>query len=232
MAPVTEAAIVAHGQPGDPAPLQRDLEALAARVQPLLPGWRVHGATLADAESLTRLRGVRLVYPLFMAEGWFTRSEMPRRLMAAGVEGYATLRPLGLDPGLPDVGAALAAQAAAAAGLDLAATTLVVAGHGSQVSRGSARATRAFAEALSARGWARIVVGFVEEAPFLHELRVDGPAVCLPFFATAASHTTEDIPQAWAALGKPGPIAPPVGTADAVPGLIAAALRGAAVEAA
>lgn len=232
MARVTEAAIVAHGQPGDPAPLQRDLEALAARVQALLPGWRVHGATLADRDSLVRIRGARLVYPLFMAEGWFTRTEMPRRLKAAGVEGHEVLRPLGLDPALPAVGATLARATAAEAGLDRAACTLVVAGHGSQVSRGSARATRAFAETLAGQGWARIDTGFVEEAPFLHELRIDGPALCLPFFATAAAHTREDIPQAWEALGNPGPIAPPIGTADAVPGLIATALREAVMEAA
>lgn len=232
MAQVIEAAIVAHGQPGDPAPLQRDLEALAGRVGALLPGWRVHGATLADAGSLARLGAVRLVYPLFMAEGWFTRTEMPRRLKAAGVEGFATLRPLGLDPGLPAIGAALAREAAAAAGIDPAGATLVVAGHGSQVSRGSERATRAFAAALEGQGWARIECGFIEEAPLLHELRVERPAVCLPFFATAASHTTGDIPEAWQALGSPGPIAPPVGTAAAVPALIAAALRAATTEAA
>jgi len=227
MEPVTEAAIVAHGQPGNPAPLQRDIEALAARVQALMPGWRVQGATLADAASLVRIRGVRLVYPLFMAEGWFTRTEMPRRLKAAGVEGFEALRPFGLDPNLPAISAALARQVAAEAGIDPAATTLVVAGHGSQVSRGSANSTRAFAEAL-AGSFAGIEVGFVEEEPFLSELRVEGPALLLPFFATGAEHTTDDLPAAWEAMGVPGPVAPPIGTLPEVPALIAAALRAAA----
>lgn len=233
MAPVTEAAIIAHGQPGDPAPLQRDIDDLAVRVMAELgAGWVVHGATLACGCSVRRAARARLVYPLFMAEGWFTQTEMPRRLQMAGAERFTVLRPLGLDPGLPAIGAAQARAAAAAAGLDPAATTLVVAGHGSQKSRGSAKATRAFTEALAGQGWARIETGFVEEEPFLHELRLGGPAVCLPFFATGASHTTEDIPEAWAALGRPGPITPPVGMDDAVPALIAAALRHAQQEAA
>ena len=228
MAQVTEAAIIAHGQPGDPAPLQRDIDDLAVRVMGELgAGWVVHGATLACGCSVRRAARARLVYPVFMAEGWFTQSELPRRLKMAGAEDFTVLRPLGLDPDLPAIGAALAAQAAAQAGLDPARTTLVIAGHGSQKSRGSAEATRAFAAALAGQGWAAIEVGFIEEAPFLHEVRLDGPAVCLPFFATAAGHTTEDIPQAWEALGRPGPLVPPVGTDTAVPALIADALRAA-----
>ena len=216
-APRTEAAIVAHGQPGDPGPLQAQIAALAGEVQALLPGWRVHGATLADPASLAPLRGVRLVYPLFMAEGWFTRSELPRRLREAGAEGFAVLRPLGLDPALVPVGQRLAQDAAG----DPAATALVVAGHGSGKSRGSAEATRAFAAALT--GFRSVEVAFLEEPPFLGDVRPQGRALCLPFFATAASHTTQDIPAAW-----PGPIAPAVGLAPEVPALIAAALRAAA----
>ncbi len=170
--------------------------------------------------------------PPFRMRDRFTGTEVPRRLEAAGVKGFAMLRPLGLDPALPTIGAALARETAAAAGLDPAVVTLVVVGHGSQVSRGSARATRAFAAALCVRGWARIETGFIEEAPFLGALRPAGPAVCLPFFAIAASHTIEDIPAAWAALGAPGPIAPAIGTAAAVPAVIAASLQAALREAA
>lgn len=232
MAPVTEAAIVAHGQPGDPGPLQAAVEALAGRVAACLPGgWRVRGATLAAPESLARLGRVRLVYPLFMAEGWFTQSEMPRRLKAAGAAGFDILRPLGLDPRLPAIGLRLAREAAAAAGIDPAAARLVVAGHGhgSPQARGSAEATRAFAAALAAEGaFAAVDCAFLEEPPFLHDWRGDGPAVCLPFFATAASHTTGDVPAAWAEAGAPGPVAEAVGLAGEIPGLIAASLREAA----
>ena len=41
------AIIVAHGQPSDPRTAGAALEALATRVQVLLPGWAVGAATLA-----------------------------------------------------------------------------------------------------------------------------------------------------------------------------------------
>lgn len=216
------AAIIAHGQPGDPGALQPDLDAVAARVSAQL-GRPVAGATLACPRSLAALRGVARVYPLFMAGGWFVNSEMPRRLTAQGVSGYRVTPPLGLDPALPALGARLAAQTAEAVGIDPAAATLVVVGHGSSKSSASADSTRDFAAALSG-GFARVVTAFLEEPPFLADLALDGPAVCLPFFATNGSHTTEDIPAAWAALGAPGPIAPAIGTTEPIPALIAATL--------
>ena len=222
------AAIVAHGQPGDPGALQPELEALAARVQALMPGWIVRGATLACRRSLSALEGVQLVFPQFMADGWFVRSETPRRLAEAGVDGARLIAPLGLDPELPAIGARIAQDAARRAGLDPARATLVVVGHGSKGSRASANSTRAFADALPDRaGFAAVTPAFIEEAPFLDDVVPDGPAVCLPFFATNGGHTIEDIPQGWRGHG---PIAPPIGMNDAIPDLIAAALRTAAAE--
>lgn len=201
------AAILAHGQPGDPGALQPELEALAAQVQALLPGWRIHGATLACKRSLAALHGVGLVYPHFMADGWFVRSETPRRLA---------------------LGAAVARETAAAAGINPATATLVVVGHGSGKSRAPARAARAFAEALApAAGFATVTVGFIEEPPFLADVLPEGPAVCLPFFATGGEHVTADIPQGWRGQG---PIAPPIGTTGGVAALIAATLRAAMAD--
>lgn len=216
-------AVIAHGQPGDPGALQPALESLAARVSARL-GAAVAGATLACPRSLSALRGVQAVYPLFMAGGWFVNSEMPRRLRAAGVEGYGVLPPLGADAALPALGARLARDAARAAGIDPAGATLVVVGHGSSKSSASADATRAFAAAIP-HGFARVLTGFLEEAPFLHDLAPDGPAVCLPFFATNGSHMTCDIPEGWQRIGAPGPVTPAIGTTDPIPALIAAALH-------
>lgn len=225
--PVTGAAfaIIAHGQPGDPGTLQPALESLAGRVAAEL-GSPVAGATLACPRSLAALAGVRAVYPLFMAGGWFVNSEMPRRLGAAGVGGYRVLPPLGADPALPGLGARIAADGARVAGIDPAGATLVVVGHGSSKARASAEATRDFAAALPG-GFAHVTTAFLEEPPFLADLNLAGPAVCLPFFATNGSHTTGDIPDGWAAIGSPGPIAPAIGTHAAIPALIAAALRAA-----
>lgn len=223
------AAVVAHGQPGDPGALQPELEALAARVQALMPGWTVRGATLACRRSLSALDGVQLIFPQFMADGWFVRSETPRRLAEAGVEGARLVAPLGLDPELPAIGARIAQDAARQSGIDPAGATLVVVGHGSKGSRASANSTREFAQSLPrGAGFAHVTTAFIEEAPFLSDVVPEGPAVCLPFFATNGGHTIEDIPQGW--HGR-GPVAAPIGTTAEIPRLIATALLDAAAAA-
>lgn len=220
-------AIVAHGQPGDPAPMQAELERFAASVAPHLPGAQVIGATLADTDSLIPARHATLIYPLFMADGWFTRTEMPRRLRAALPDDDAplppVLPPLGLDEDLPAIGRRLAFDAAEAAGMHPARVTLVVAGHGSRGSDQAAEACRAFAGRIDdLGGFHRVVTGFIEQAPFLADAaRIKGAALCLPFFATAAAHVTRDIPEAMAEAAMTGPVTPPVGLAPEVPALIA-----------
>ena len=117
---------------------------------------------------------------------------------------------------------------AAAAGIEPAQATLVVVGHGSQRARASAASTRAFADVLAAADrFAAVTTAFIEEPPFLSELRPAPPALCLPFFATEAGHTTEDIPAGWREAGAPGPLTAPLGRVPAVAALVARAiLRG------
>jgi sirohydrochlorin ferrochelatase len=67
--------------------------------------------------------------------------------------------------------------------------------------------------------------GFVDQAPTLAEAaRMDGPAVCLPYFASRAGHVAVDVPGALAKAGFPGPMLPPIGADAEVPGIIAATL--------
>jgi sirohydrochlorin ferrochelatase len=89
------------------------------------------------------------------------------------------------------------------------------------------------AAALSARcDFARVEVGFVEEAPFLVDAaRGLGQALCLPLFALRAGHVVDDLPEALAAAGFAGPLLPPIGEHAAVPALLAAALRRSVSEA-
>lgn len=210
------------------------MAALAARVAEHLPGWTVGSATLADREALGRaLRalgdGSALVYPMLMSDGWFASTLLPKRLAAAG-GGGRLLPPFGLDPDLPALCARRVAAAARQHGLDLSRSTLVVAAHGAPRDPRAGAAARAAAgriAALARPGDTRVC--FVDEPPFLAEgLRVAGPALCLPFFATAASHVLEDLPQAVAEAGFAGPVLEPVGQADEVPLLIARSLAGAA----
>ena len=65
-------------------------------------------------------------------------------------------------------------------------------------------------------------VCFVDQEPFLAEgLSVRGPALCLPFFATAASHVEEDLPEAVAEAGFAGPVLEPIGRAPRAPAFVA-----------
>jgi sirohydrochlorin ferrochelatase len=229
-----DALIVAHGAPADPDPQEAALAALAAAVAARAPGWRVRGATLAAPGALeAALAGLRapVVFPFFMAEGWFTGRELPRRLAAAGAGGLRQVRPFGTLPGLVALCRDAARGGAAAAGMDPAGATLILAAHGSAVSRTSTLTTEAMAAALrETAGFARVVTGYIEEAPFLAEAAAggdiaSGPAVCLPFFALTAGHVTGDVPEALAAAGFAGPLLPPIGADPGVPALVAAALE-------
>ena len=67
---------------------------------------------------------------------------------------------------------------------------------------------------------------FIDQSPQLETTKGYGAsAVCLPFFAMAGGHVTEDIPQALTQAGFAGRILPPVGLDARVPRLIADAIR-------
>lgn len=219
-----EALLVAHGSPADPAPQEAVMMALAVRVAMWLPGWRVRGTTLASPgalEAALERMQAPLIYPFFMAEGWFTGVNLPRRLKAAGKSDLVQLAPFGTDPGLPDL---MAAAAGTGAGL-------LIAAHGSKVSKTSSDTTYRMVEKLRAAALFREVrAGFVEEAPFLEDAAKDmGAGVCLPFFALSAGHVAGDVPEALEKAGFEGVLLPPIGEDIGVARLIAAALeRGAA----
>lgn len=221
------AILVAHGQPSAPEPQQAAIAALAQDVA-RLSGRQVLGATLAQPGALDQAVAAApgaMIYPMFMAAGWFTGTELPRRLVAAGADGADILPPFGLDPTLAELCATKIRQQADAEGWDPQQVTLLLIAHGSQRARGSAKGAEAMAELLRMRV-ARVVTGFIEEAPFLADAARDlGPqAIALPFFATQAEHVTDDIPAGLAQAGFAGPCLPPIGLAAEVPSLIAAAL--------
>ncbi len=228
---MTEVLIVAHGQPGDPEPQQAAAEALAASVAPLVPQARIGGATLAMPGALGLATAATLIYPMFMATGWFTRTELPRRLALAGAEGARILAPFGADPGLPALCLRLIADAATARNWPLAKTHLLIAAHGSGRSRAPAEAARAMAGHLAPHV-AATTCGFIEEAPHIDVAARNLPprTICLPLFATRADHVTDDLPRALAAAGFQGITLPPVGRAPAVPALIAESIKAALHE--
>jgi sirohydrochlorin ferrochelatase len=224
------ALIVAHGQPSDPAPAETALAGFAAAIASHLPGWAVASATLADPEALPRaLDGRRgaLVYPVFMADGWFTQVALPQRLAAAGAAGARVLPPFGVDPALPDLCHAILAEATAKEGWHKADTRVLLAAHGSFKSPAPARVAGAVAQSLVARGWAEVRPGFIDQDPQIATQGQGlGPrALCLPFFAARGGHVEDDIPRALHDAGFAGRLLAPVGCDPRVPAMIAGRLR-------
>ena len=206
------------------------MNALAGAVGGHLPGWRIAGATLAAPGALGAAIGLLgpgplLVYPLFMSGGWFSTTELPRRLACAGADDALVMPAFGLDPAVHQLCLTRACTAAAAHPPD--SVTLVLAAHGSPTDPRPAAATRAAAAVLETSGVFREVrCGFVDEAPYLADVaRVEAPAVCLPFFAGRAGHVETDLPEAMARADFPGPMLDPIGVDAEVPAIIAAALR-------
>lgn len=227
------AVIVAHGQPSDPLPPEAEMHALAPRVAAHLPGWVVRAATLAAPDALrAALQGLDepVVFPFFMADGWFIRSLLPRALAGAGAPGAHILRPFGLLPETAGLAVEVLAEALAARGWAAADTVLVLAAHGSGRSPFPADAARAVQSAIATRlGFAESRLGFIEEAPELVEVAegAGGQSLCLPLFVARWGHVADDIPAALHAAGFAGVTLPPLGADARVPAIIAGAIAAA-----
>ena len=216
---MTQAAlIVAHGQPSDPRPAGAALEALAARVEALMPGWSVGAATLAEEGAIARAVAGRrggVVFPMFMAGGWFTRVQIPRRLAEAGAVGWTVLEPFGCDPLVHDLCVTLVREAGA--------EQVILAAHGSFKSPAPSDIAFHVAGRIAAETGAEVAAGFIDQEPQLVSLTGRG-GICLPFFAAEGGHVNDDIPEALGAAGFTGRILPPVGLDARVPGIVAAAI--------
>jgi sirohydrochlorin ferrochelatase len=213
--------IVAHGSPSRPDPAEAAVQALAGRVASLWPEVRVGAATLAKPGSLAQAVQAfpqAQVYPFFMAEGWFTRTRLPRQLAELGAPARI-LPPFGSDPALPG----LVASVIGAAGPG----DVILVAHGSKRSRSSQERSqslvRQLAPLLPER---RLALAFLEEPPHLREVAATCPdALCLPLFVLRAGHVDQDVPEALKAAAFRGKLLPAIGEQDAVAGLIAAALH-------
>ena len=223
------ALIVSHGQPSDPDPAEAVLAVLAGQVAALLPDWDVRSATLARPGALApAVQGEPgLVYPMFMAGGWFTREQLPGRMAAAGAVGWEYLPPFGVDMAVQGLCMAMAREAAAALGLTPAGCDILLAAHGSGRSPAPAHVANAMAARLRQEvGFRRAEAYFIDQSPRIATARGFGAAaLCLPFFAAKGGHVAVDLPQALTEAGFGGKVLPPLGHDPRVPDLIAMALR-------
>ena len=217
--------IVAHGQPSDPAPAAADLARLAAKVASLLPGQTVAAATLAEPEALGQaiasLGPDGLLFPLFMAGGWFTRIHLPARLTAAGAQGWQVLEPLGCLPALHDLALQVITETR-----QTHPGPVILAAHGSSKSRAPADITEHLATKIRTTLGCEVIPAFIDQSPQLADLPALGPdTVCLPYFAASGGHVTTDIPAALVRSGFKGTLLPALGLHREIPALIAAAIR-------
>lgn len=222
----TTALIVSHGQPSDPDSAELALAGLAAQVATHLPGWQVISATLAKPGALAAAvagRGPGLVYPMFMAGGWFPKVELPRRMAEVGAAHWTHLPPFGLDEGVQALALTVAVEAAMR---PLAQVDVLLAAHGSSRSPAPSDVAHALARRLLAAGFRRAEAYFIDQSPQIATATGFGAdSLCLPFFAAEGGHVTDDLPGALSEAGFAGRLLPPLGLDARVPELIAAALR-------
>lgn len=185
----------------------------------------------AIGEALQTLHADRvLVYPLFAANGYFTRDRLVQILDEAKKAGRSVemLTPLGLDPGLPNVVMQQARGAALEHGLTPVACTVILLAHGSQRNPASRQSTEALARALERYGvFRKVEVAFLEEAPSLDDAvaTVDGPAVVVGVFSGEGLHGAKDAPGLVARIGRRDVVfAGIMGTAPGIAELVAQAV--------
>lgn len=223
------ALIVAHGQPSNPAVAEAALKKLAGRVNLRLPDWKIDSATMAAKGALqnaTLRHPTAAIYPLFMADGWFTGTALPERLMER--DHNDLLSPLGMDPQLPAIALEVLTQQLAAQDWKMSKTRLIIAAHGGRNSKNPAKATRKFVNAIKGiSNFAEVRIGFIEEQPDVADVAVDAGAcaICLPFFASNGLHVRNDIPVALKKAGFKGVLLDAIGHAAQIPDLIAQSLR-------
>lgn len=171
------------------------------------------------------------VFPMFMADGYFTNKVLPERIANTNFSrSCRVLAPLGLDPRLPGLMLCEALSAAARAKIDTAAARLLIVGHGSQIGPASANATRAAASQIAGREmFAEVMPAFLEEAPFLEDAlkACSRPMIVSGFFSGDGMHAAEDVPEALRASGANATYAGPVGRSPGLPRLIREAIEAA-----
>ncbi len=223
--------LAAHGDRGGEAPnrtllAHRDRLAATAAFRSVSAGVFRGDPSLTDAlQAADRSQASQiLVFPMFMAAGYFTGTVLPSRIAEAGLcLPISILPPLGLDPSLPPMMLKQAVAAATGAVLEPRHSRLLVVGHGSAGARASAKSTERVACWLRKTAtFAYTETAFLEEEPFL-ATQLNGrhpPTVVFGFFAGDGLHAAEDVPGAITTASADAVYAGPVGPSLQIADLI------------
>jgi sirohydrochlorin ferrochelatase len=140
-----------------------------------------------------------IVYPLFLADGYFTRVALPRLLEHAvnqdAARTISLLPPLGLEPALADLIENEAAAAAHSRAVAPSKMTVVLLAHGSPSDAASRIAAERLADRVRQRQSFRDTrIALLEEAPSLAEAIADtrGPIIVVGLFAGEGMHGSDD----------------------------------------
>lgn len=231
--PASDIAVIlaAHGDRGGETPnatLLSHCQALGATggFRIVLAGILRGEPTLEDAVRAALQSGAPCiaVFPMFMADGYFTRKVLIQRLAALEIPvDVHVLPPLGADPRLPGIMLTRALETAAGAGFAPETARLLVVGHGSKIGPASADATRAVAKIIAEQGrFASVETAFLEEPEFVKEAlqREAPPTVVLGFFSGDGMHAAEDVPDAITETGSTAVYAGSIGKFPALATLI------------
>jgi sirohydrochlorin cobaltochelatase len=171
-----------------------------------------------------------IVYPLFLADGYFTHVALPRLVEQAIQQDAARttsiLPPLGLEPAMADLIADEAAAAAHSRAISPPETTVILLAHGSANDKGSRIAAELLADRVRQRqSFRNTGTAFLEEAPSLAEAmsEVRGPIIVIGLFAGEGMHGADDAKRLVAEFGRDDIVlVGPVGTFVGVSTIIAA----------
>ena len=157
------------------------------------------------------------VVPVFISEGYFTQTVIPREL---GLRGTSTrvgsreiyyCHPVGSHPRMTE--ALLRRARDIAPDVPPATTSLFIVGHGTDLNDNSARAAKEQAARIRALGkYAQVVSSYMEEPPWIADwdkASNQANVVIVPFFIADGLHSYQDIPVLIGIETKPRPAANP-----------------------
>jgi sirohydrochlorin cobaltochelatase len=228
--------LAAHGErraSADNAGVARLAENLAAAGVAEEVGFGFIKGTPSVDEAIRALSSCHVVvYPLFLADGYFTRVVLPRLVLGAihqdAARTITILPPLGLEPALADLIADEAALAANTHAISPEEITVVLLAHGSTDDKASRISAERLAERVRQRPCFRETrIALLEEAASLAEAIADvhGPTIVVGLFAGEGMHGAEDAKRLIAELGRDDVVlVGPVGTFAGVDAIIAAAV--------
>jgi sirohydrochlorin cobaltochelatase len=193
--------LVAHGSsrhPNSVRPVQEIAELIAARgLFKSVKAVFMKAEPLANEDALDR-DGPTIVVPIFMGQGYYTDTVVPKILGVVGNPRVTYTAPLGTHPRIADLMMNRALAAARYHQVQTDQAVLYLVAHGSAKSAASGDSAAKIETALRQMGlFKQVELGFLEQEPkaeFWRDSVSNDPIIILPLLVAAGTHTNQDIP--------------------------------------